>query len=185
MTTSFRAVIVPGNGGGGDISCANWYGWVHKKLNQMNNVECILQNMPDPYEAKESIWIPFMLNELKCNEDTVIIGHSTGSAAAMRLAEEHKVRGLILVSAYVSDIGDANEKASGYFNRPWQWDKIKANAGFIVQFGSTDDPFLPWSEQEQVATGLSCELKKYEDRGHFQNSHFPELIAVVKKKMEK
>jgi hypothetical protein len=27
-----------------------------------------------------------------------------------------------------------------------------ANAGFIVQFGSTDDPFIPWAEQ-QVSEG--------------------------------
>lgn len=32
--------------------------------------------------------------------------------------------------------------------RPWEWAKIKANAGFLVQFGSTDDPFIPWKEQE-------------------------------------
>lgn len=102
------------------------------------------------------------------------------------------------MSAYTSDQGDALEARSGYFNRPWAWDKIRANAGFIVQvaagftggggaaacvgackewslqnappptspllpppqFGSTDDPFLPWSEQQEVADGLGAELHK-------------------------
>ena len=35
----------------------------------------------------------------------------------------------------------------------------------LLQFGSTDDPFLPWSEQEQVAKGLDADLRKYEDQG--------------------
>lgn len=41
--------------------------------------------------------------------------------------------GLVLVSAYTSDLGDRTERASGYFNRPWEWDGINANAGFVEQ----------------------------------------------------
>ncbi|XP_017719196.1 PREDICTED: LOW QUALITY PROTEIN: putative hydrolase RBBP9 [Rhinopithecus bieti] len=70
-----------------------------------------------------------------------------------RYAETHRVYAIVLVSAYTSDLGDENERASGYFTRPWQWEKIKANCPYIVQFGSTDDPFLPWKEQEEVADG--------------------------------
>lgn len=25
---------------------------------------------------------------------------------------------------------------------------MKANTGFVAQFGSADDPFIPWAEQE-------------------------------------
>lgn len=42
--------------------------------------------------------------------------------------------------------------------RPWRWDAIKANTGFIVQFASRDDPFLPLSEQQAVADALGAEL---------------------------
>lgn len=69
--------------------------------------------------------------------------------------------GIILVSAYTTDQGDELEASSGYFNRPWGWDKIRENTGDnIVQFGSTDDPFLPWSEQQEVADNLQAELHK-------------------------
>ena len=34
----------------------------------------LFQNMPDPFVARESIWIPFMRDELKCDENTIIIG---------------------------------------------------------------------------------------------------------------
>ena len=71
------------------------------------------------------------------------------SAAACRLLalrsarasflETHKVRGAIIVSAYHSDLGDRQERESGYFGRPWLWDAIAANAGFLVQYHSVDD----------------------------------------------
>ncbi|XP_064643898.1 putative hydrolase RBBP9 [Lineus longissimus] len=177
-----RVVIVPGNGAG-DVERANWYGWAKRKLNQLDKVECLLKNMPDPVTARESIWLPFMRNELHCDENTIIIGHSSGAAAAMRLAESQKLFGIILVSAYISDMGEENEKESGYFNRPWEWEKIKQNCGFIEQFGSTDDPFLPWSEQTTVAKELKANFHKYDNRGHFMNSSFPELISAVKAKL--
>jgi len=66
--------------------------------------------------------------------------------------------GLVLVSAYTTDQGDDLEARSGYFNRPWLWDRIKSNVGFCIQLGSTDDPFLPWSEQQEVADGLAAQL---------------------------
>lgn len=76
-----KVAIIPGNGAG-DIFHANWYGWAHKQINKMENVSCDLRNMPDPITARESIWIPFMREQMECDEDTVIIGHSSGAEAA-------------------------------------------------------------------------------------------------------
>lgn len=177
-----KIAVIPGNGAG-DVFHANWYGWIHKKLNQIPGVSCDLRNMPDPITAKETIWIPFMRDEMSCDETTIIIGHSSGAEAAMRFAEKYTVKGIILVSACASDLGDENERASGYYNRPWEWDKIKSNTQFIVQFGSSDDPFIQWNEHQQVADGLKSELMKYDNKGHFMNSTFPELLNIVKKKI--
>ena len=85
----------------------------------------------------------------------------------------------------ILDLGDENERASGYYSRPWEWDNIKRNTDWRVQFGAEDDPFIPWGEQQQVADGLESELHKYPDKGHFMNSTMPELIKVVKEKLKK
>ena len=53
------------------------------------------------------------------------------TAAAMRLVEDNKVLGLVLVAAYDDDLGDELERNSGYFSRPWDWARIRTNAGFI------------------------------------------------------
>ncbi|XP_078413005.1 serine hydrolase RBBP9 isoform X2 [Cetorhinus maximus] len=107
-----RAVIVPGNGVG-DVVDSNWYKWVKDQLKQIPDFQCLLQNMPDPLTARKTIWLPFMEKTLQCDEQTVIIGHSSGAVAAMRYAETHRVYGIILVSAYTSDLGNATERKSG------------------------------------------------------------------------
>lgn len=33
------------------------------------------------------------------------------------------------MSACHTDLGIENEREAGYYNRPWQWERIKANAG--------------------------------------------------------
>ncbi|XP_053783107.1 serine hydrolase RBBP9 isoform X3 [Desmodus rotundus] len=136
--------------------------WFRLGTSHIPGFQCLAKNMPDPIIAREIIWLPFMETELHCDERTIIIGHSSGAIAAMRYAETHRVYAIVLVSAYTSDLGDENERASGYFSRPWQWEKIKANCAHIVQFGSTDDPFLPWKEQQEVADRLSIFPTCYE-----------------------
>ncbi|XP_017368139.1 serine hydrolase RBBP9 [Cebus imitator] len=166
MASPSKAAIVPGNGGG-DVTTHGWYGWVKKELEKIPGFQCLAKNMPDPSNAWQV-------------DTQLTIRLLTSFFSLSRYAETHRVYAIVLVSAYTSDLGDENERASGYFNRPWQWEKIKANCPYIVQFGSTDDPFLPWKEQQEVADRLETKLHKFTDRGHFQNTEFHELITVVK-----
>lgn len=61
--------------------------------------------MPDPLHAREGIWVPFITGTLGADADAVLIGHSSGAAAALRIAEKHRLRGLVLVAAYDSGAG--------------------------------------------------------------------------------
>ena len=71
-------------------------------MNEIPGFTSVLRNMPDPVTARRSIWLPFMKDELGVDEQTVIIGHSSGACAAVRFAETNKVAGIILVGAYIS-----------------------------------------------------------------------------------
>ncbi len=55
----------------------------------------------------------------------------------MRLAEQVQVRGIVLVSACHTDLGIEDEAAAGYYNRPWNWARMKANVGSfgVLQVG--------------------------------------------------
>lgn len=161
-----------------------------KLTNRLKGVEVIAKDMPDPYQAKEKIWVPFLLELMgngdktpkkkwktwTCvffsfvdNEETILIGHSSGAEAIMRLAEKTKgwivlyyiiysycyfiiflVRAIVLVSACWTDLGEPSETISGYYSRPWLWNQIVSNCGWILQFGSTNDPFIPISEGNAI-----------------------------------
>ena len=180
-----KVAIVPGNGGG-DIETSGWYASVRDELvgrGYLQNDEVELRNMPDPFVARECFWIPFMHDVLRCGAKTIIVGHSSGALAAMRYAEKYPVRGIVLVSAYVTDLGIENERRSEYFNRPWEWERIRENAGFIVQFGSIDDPFVPFEEQQIVADNLQADFMKFDDRGHFLASEFHDLVEVLQQRL--
>lgn len=103
-----KIVLAPGNGCG-DLSDCMWYPSVMERL-RSDKVETKLENFPDPLYARETQWIPFLKDTLGADESTVVIGHSSGAAAAMRLAETTKLRGMVLVSAYKSDLGDSLER---------------------------------------------------------------------------
>jgi predicted alpha/beta hydrolase family esterase len=143
-----------------------------------------MKDMPDPYVARESVWIPFTREVLGCDENTILVGHSSGAQCAMRYMEQYKIAGAFLISPCVTDMGIENEKASGYYNRPWLWDKMKENSQFIVQFSSRDDPLVPWEEQEQVHKNLKTELHMYQNEGHFLHDTFPDLTKAILKKIK-
>jgi predicted alpha/beta hydrolase family esterase len=79
---------------------------------------CETPDMPDPVEARSSIWLPYIQDVLNVDENTILVGHSSGAVAAMRYAETHKLGGSVLVGTYYTDLGYKDEKAAGYFDTP-------------------------------------------------------------------
>ena len=131
-----RAIIVPGNGSS-SVRSSNWYAWLAAKLQAHPSFdEVVLRDMPAPVRARRNLWLTFMLEEMGADERTVVIGHSSGAVAALRLLETHKLHGAVLVSACHTDLGNENERASGYYppsGGPWRYDAIMANAGGNIQ----------------------------------------------------
>ncbi len=125
-----------------------------------------------------------MIKELGADENTILIGHSSGAIAAMRFAEKNKIFGSVLVGAYYTDMGEEMEKKSGYFNRPWDWQAIKNNQHWIIQFASADDPFIPIEEARAVHRFLGTEYHEYSDQKHFgggeaSKTEFSDLILAL------
>lgn len=177
-----KAMIIPGNGVT-DIK-DNWFPYLKKELENMG-IAVVAKNMPDPDIAREKFWLPFIEKEIGEGDDVILIGHSSGAIAIMRYLETHKVRLAVIVSGCHSDLGDDKEKQSGYFSRPWRWDRIKQHADRIIQFNSMDDPFIPIEEARHVHKKLGTEYHEFSDKGHMGSDkkamkEFPELIAAIK-----
>jgi uncharacterized protein len=177
-----NVIILPGNGCY-DVTDSNWYFNLEQDLKKLK-YKVMLKNMPDPFVAREIYWIPFIEKDLQANENSIIIGHSSGAVAAMRYAETHKVKAIFLVSACWTDLGIENEKNSGYYNRDWEWDKIKKNCEKIVQLHSKNDPFIPMEESDHIHKNLNSEYYVFEKLGHFMFEDFPQLVEIFKKTIQ-
>mmetsp|Transcript_28703 Transcript_28703/g.54192 ORF Transcript_28703/g.54192 Transcript_28703/m.54192 type:complete len:184 (-) Transcript_28703:21-572(-) len=179
-----KVIIAPGNGCT-NILRSNWYGQLHSDL-KASGIESICETFPDPNEAKRSIWLPH-IESLGANEETILVGHSSGAQAALRYAESHKLKAVILVAATYTDLGDAGERASGYYpdadgKNEYKFSEMRANCGIWHQFHSDDDPFIPLAEAEQIRHGLGLNDDEYHmlpGRSHFFEP-FSELLETIK-----
>ncbi len=180
MPDPIKVIFIHGNGGA--TARDAWIPQVVHSLNQAG-IKTIAQTFPDNIVARSSIWLPY-LDELCADKDTIIVGHSSGALAAMKYAESHRILGSVLVGAAYTDLGEESERASGYFDSPWNWDRIKSNQTWIVQFGSTDDPYIPINEQHFVRDNVKSQYYEFHDRGHFLDNSFPELTNAILEKIQ-
>lgn len=159
-----------------------WTPWLKAELDKLG-VANIFETFPDSIIARAQYWLPFLKDNLQADEQTILVGHSSGATASLRYAENNKILGSVLIGPSITDLNDDLEKQSGYFNEPWQWDKIKANQKFIGLFYSTDDPYIPASEFEEIKNRLMPETFAFTNRGHFMDSTFSELLDYLKSKL--
>lgn len=175
-----RVVFAPGNGG--CTTTQLWFPYIQSEL-ENQGVDVVAAEFPDPKLARAEYWLPFLREELKIDKDTVIVGHSSGAIAAMRYAEQYPVLGSILVGTYHTHLDIDAEKQSGYFDTPWQWEKIRSNQQWTVIFASQDDPWIPIEEPRFVHEQLQCEYHEFYNQGHFGGDYdkktFPELATAL------
>ncbi len=183
-SNSIKVIMIHGNGK--STPHDHWFPLVQAKLEEMG-LKVVACQFPDAELARATYWLPFLKDELKADQNTIFIGHSSGAVAAMRYAEENRILGTILVGASHTDLGLERERLSGYFDEPWQWEALKNNQQWIIQFASVDDPWIPIEEARFIHQQLGSAYYEFENRGHFgcdrDELTFPELIEAIKKKL--
>ena len=181
---NIKVVFIHGNGT--STPNDNWWPYLKTELEKLG-LRVTARQFPDAQLALASSWLPFLKHELGVNETTILIGHSSGALAAMRFAEQNKILGSVLVGAMYTDLGMESERLSGYFDKPWDWESIRNNQQWIVQFASMDDPWIPIEEPRFVHKNLKSQYHEFTKQGHFGGDYykveFPELVQVIKKKL--
>lgn len=158
-----------------------WAPWLKAELEKAG-YDTFFETMPDSVITRAAYWLPFLERVVKAGENDVLVGWSSGADAAMRYAETHMLRGSVLVAPCATDLGIELEKQSGYFDEPWQWQKIKQNQQHIALVHSDNDPFIPQEEFATIASALSPEVITLPGRGHFIDEQtFPEVLNYIVK----
>jgi uncharacterized protein len=180
-----RVVLLHGNGGGKGTD--QWFPYLKSELKKLGIV-CKTPDLPDRELARSKYWLPYFEKELKLGTDDIVVGHSSGALAILKYTEKHPIGASVLLGAYYTDLGYEDERTSGYFDTPWQWEKIKTNQEWSAIFASTDDPFIPISEPRFIRDQLASEYFEFNDEGHFgladkPKLEFPELLDFLKQKL--
>lgn len=173
-----KVVLLPGNL---NFLATGWIQELGTSLEQAG-IPVYWRGWPDKIFAREHYWMSYLKETVRADAATILIGFSTGAVAAMRYAEQSKIHGSILVAPYYKDLGSPLERLSGYFDRPWHWESIRSNQEWIVQYSSTDDPYIPLEESRQLQTYLRSDYHEGPHK-HFLQNHFPRLAETLTAKL--
>lgn len=143
-------------------------------------------SMPSHNNAKYEEWKLWFERYFEFLRDgVIIIGHSQGGEFLYRYLSENTmpvvVKRLITVgaSAYKDDFG--GEDGGDFHFKPDLVKDISKIIKDIHIFHSKDDDIVPFSHAEKLHELLpTAKLHIFEDRGHFLQETFPELISLIK-----
>jgi|SRR5580698_2951889 predicted alpha/beta hydrolase family esterase len=176
-----RIVLIPGNAGA--TVDGIWFPYLRRELEQ-RGYQVVAQTFPDPIKGRMRYWLPYLTDVIRPDDRTVIVGHSSGALAALRYAESAPLLGTFAIAGHHTDCGFELERRSGFFDQPWDWDAIRRNQRFIVQFHSADDPWIPVAVARELHRLTGSRFTLMEGMGHFGSydqkmEEFPELLEAV------
>ena len=180
---SRHVLIVHGTKGGPDI---NWFPWLKKELEDKGHTVS-LPRFPTPENQSFDSWLAIAEQHLKNIDpaNTILVGHSSGAAFVLRLAERTPTpfHALFAVCPFVDDIGipEYNALNASFLHHDFDWGKIKRGAQKFVLFAGDNDPYVPSACAEKVARHLSAPLHIIKNGGHLNGeSGFHAFDALLR-----
>jgi uncharacterized protein len=172
-------------------STYNWFPWLKNELEGKGYRVWV----PDlPHAEKPSIRrynkFIFENNEWQFNDESVLIGHSSGAVAILgilqNLPDDVVIDTCILVGAFKDNLDwDALDDL---FLDPFDFKKIKNHAKRIIFIHSDNDPYCPLDQAKYLKDQLDAELIVLPGQKHFsistageQYKQFPLLLDLLER----
>ena len=160
----------------------HWIPWIKKKLEE-RQIKTTTPLMPEPWEPKYVKWKE-IIDKLDINEDSILIGHSSGGGFLVRYLGDtrKKVSKLILVAPAIIHSGNykpLNDLLKFEINP-----RVKNLAKDILIFTSNDDSKGILKSVEIFSKELDCKIIELQGRGHYTmgdmgTTEFPELLEKI------
>ena len=167
---------------------SNWYMWLKGALIGQG-YQVWLPQLPGAEKPNPKVYTKFIQanKDFIFDQDTVIIGHSSGAVETLYLLQnlpaKSVVKAAILVSAFKDDLGW--ESLSELFNEPLDFEKIKKHCPSFTFLHSDDDPYCPMNGAEYLMEQTKGDLVVFEGQGHFNTGtspkfkQFPEILEII------
>jgi predicted alpha/beta hydrolase family esterase len=132
-----NAIILHGTGDSPDLY---WFPYIKEKLEE-KGYAVWLPALPNAKKPNLADWVPFILENGKLTEETVIIGHSAGAQVILSVLErlDGKIKKAILVSGYSKPLPKTQNDPKNQDS--FDWEKIKGKAEEFIFINSDNDPW--------------------------------------------
>lgn len=149
------------------------------------NFDVLMPQMPNKTNAcyKEwKIWFERIIPLL--DKQVIFIGHSLGGIFLAKYLSENnipqKIKATILVAAPFNDEKSGRSLADFKLSSPLE--RFAKQGGKIYLLQSKDDPEVLPEQLEKYKKALpNAKTMIFDDRGHFNQESFPEIIELIKK----
>ena len=165
-----------------------WRDWLKNELNESCDV--FLPQMPAKNDADYKawkIWFEKMFPYLGDNK-IILIGHSLWTIFLAKYLSEQikkkKIHSLHLVGSVFDGEGIEVEDIGNFALQSEELKNVIEQVENIHLHHSMDDDCCPWSNVEKYLSYFpNATLHRFENRGHFTDSTFPELLEQLKKEI--
>jgi predicted alpha/beta hydrolase family esterase len=163
----------------------HWKPWIKKQL-ESKGIEVSNELYPQDWLPNYKKWKE-VFDKNNINEETTLIGHSSGCAFLVRWLGEskQKISKLILVAPW--KIPDGNDELiKEFYNYPIE-NKIKERVNKVIIFTSNDEEEDGKRSAKMFSEALNGEIIELKNHGHFTlgdmgTDKFPELLKEVLEK---
>ncbi|MGH7203889.1 MAG: RBBP9/YdeN family alpha/beta hydrolase [Candidatus Levyibacteriota bacterium] len=172
----------------------NWFPWLGKELEQQG-WQVWAPDLPKANKPNIERYNRFLFSQKEfasINEETVMIGHSSGAVAILgflqALPAEIRISHAILVAAFRNNLGW--ESLNELFAVPFDFEKIKQKATKFTLIHSDNDPYIPLEQAAYLKEKLGGELIILKGQNHFSEvmdpkyNQFPFLIELLNKEQQ-
>ncbi len=153
-----------------------------------SDYDVLMPRMPNSTNARYAEWRLWFnrISEVFNDKDLILIGHSLGGIFLAKYLTENifpkKIKSTILIAAPYDNSDNLDKRESlKDFNLPPTLEKLANQGGEIYLIHSKDDEVVPFEQLAKYKQALpSAKALVFEDRGHFNQETFPEIIEIIK-----
>lgn len=180
-----RYIIIHGTKGSPQ---GNWFPWLAATLRH-RGASVIIPQLPTPEGQSLERWHAAFAAQVPetAHEHSCCIGHSLGATFLLRYLERaHAPIGCaVFVAPLIAEIGNSeyDQLNRTFIDQPYEWERIKRNAGRVVCLAGDNDPYVPLHQPRKLAAHLAAPLQIVPGGGHLNSESgynaFELLLGVL------